>query len=43
MFNYKNYDPTFEHREKEVGTESLKIATDFANMAITDLYSGMGE
>ena len=34
MYNYKkNYDPPVEPREKEVDIESLKILTDFANMA----------
>ena len=34
MFNYKNYDPPVEPRGNEVEIESLKIMTDFANMAM---------
>ena len=42
MFNYKNYDPPVEPREKEVGIESLKILTDFANMTMSDRDSSNG-
>ena len=42
MFKYRNYDPPVEPRGKEVEIESLKILTDFANMAMADRHSSKG-
>ena len=42
MFNYK-IRPPFEPRGQGVGSESLRIVTEFANMAMADKGSILGD